>query len=92
MATWRAMLEEEGVKLKRIVQISCDGEVFKSPRRWPKAMTKEFYDGYGTSEGCHFTLWTDEDVWFPVVYDGSEWVGKAPRKPCDDCSTHHGGR
>ncbi len=50
----------------------------------------EFKDGYGLSEGNPFTAWGEKYVYFPVVYDGSEWVGKAPRNPCDEATEHMG--
>jgi hypothetical protein len=51
----------------------------------------EFYSGYGGSEGKPFTAWGEKYVYFPVVYDGSEWVGSAPRDPCDEETEHVGG-
>ena len=54
-------------------------------RRWfnhnAPELDEEFDDGYGSSEGRPFTMWTHEWVYFPVVYDGAEWVGRAPRSP-----------
>lgn len=55
-------------------------------------MDKPFDDGFGGSEGVSFTLWTTNRVYFPVVYDGAEWVGSAPRNPCDEAMTHQGGQ
>lgn len=54
-------------------------------------MDVEFDGGYGGSEGKPFTAWSENYVYFPVVYDGSEWVGSAPRNPCDEATGHHGG-
>lgn len=51
----------------------------------------EFDDGYGGTEGPAFTLWTKDNVYFPVCYDGAEWVCSVPRNPCDVASTHVGG-
>ena len=39
----------------------------------------EFDDGYGMREGIPFVLWTEKWVYFPVCYDGGEWVGSVPR-------------
>lgn len=50
----------------------------------------EFDTGYGGSEGKPFTAWSNKYVYFPVVYDGSEWIERVPRNPCD-LSTHHVG-
>ena len=51
----------------------------------------KFDSGYGASEGKPFTAWGDKYVYFPVVYDGSEWVGFAPRNICDIKTKHWGG-
>jgi hypothetical protein len=51
----------------------------------------EFDPGYGGENGCAFTLWTVDFVYFPVCYDGLEWVGSAPRYPCSNATKHQGG-
>ena len=51
----------------------------------------EFYDGYGGSEGKPFTLWTTNRVYFPVVYDGAEWVESVSRNPDGKPTYHFGG-
>lgn len=51
----------------------------------------EFDDEYGIEEGQPFTCWGDKFVYFPICYDGSEWVGCAPRNPCDISMGHQGG-
>lgn len=50
-----------------------------------------FDNGYGGSEGKPFTAWSEDYVYFPVVYDGSEWIERAPRNPCDEPTEHVGG-
>jgi len=53
---------------------------------------KEVFDsGYGGTQGKPFTAWTENRVYFPVMYDGSEWVGSAPRNPCEERTHHQGG-
>ena len=52
---------------------------------------REFDDGYGAPEGGHFTLWTDKRVYFPVVYDGAEWVESVSRHPDGQPTEHVGG-
>jgi hypothetical protein len=52
---------------------------------------KEFNSGYGGTEGVPFTLWTKKRVYFPVVYDGSEWVGSVSRDPDGVATNHIGG-
>jgi hypothetical protein len=55
-------------------------------------MLKEFDDGYGSAEGAAFTAWSTRFVYFPVVYDGSEWVGSVPRHPNGEPTNHVGGQ
>ena len=50
-----------------------------------------FDSGFGEAEGAEFTLWTARRVYFPVVYDGAEWVGSVSRHP-DGRPTPHLGR
>jgi hypothetical protein len=54
-------------------------------------LDREFDDGYGGEEGLPFTIWTEEYVYFPVCYDGSEWVGRVPRNPNGKATEHVGG-
>ena len=54
-------------------------------------LDKEFYGGYGGSDGEAILIWTEDFVYFPVVYDGSEWLGSAPRNPVPEGQTHVGG-
>jgi hypothetical protein len=50
----------------------------------------EFDDGYGGSEGPDVLIWTETRVYFPVVYDGSEWLSSAPRNPQTEGQGHVG--
>jgi len=50
-----------------------------------------FNNGYGCVEGIPFTLWTRKRVYFPVQYNGSEWVASVPRYPCEEATSHIGG-
>lgn len=52
----------------------------------------EFDDSYGLSQGPPVLIWTEERVYFPVVYDGSEWLGSAPRNPTAEGQRHVGGQ
>lgn len=54
-------------------------------------MLTVFNDGHGGSEGCSFTVWTKNSVYFPVVYDGAEWVGRVSRNPDGVPTAHMGG-
>ena len=53
-------------------------------------LLRNFDDGYGVSEGEPFTAWTEDRVYFPAVYDGSEWVGSVPRNPSSEKTGHIG--
>ena len=47
-----------------------------------------FDDTYGFIEGKPFTLWSKGRVYFPMVFDGSEWVASVSRNP-DGVITKH---
>ena len=51
----------------------------------------EFDNGFGGIEGVPFTAWGEKFVYFPICYDGTEWVGSAPRNPCETKCAHQGG-
>ena len=53
-------------------------------------LMKQFDCGYGGTEGEPFTVWTTNRVYFPICYDGAEWVESVSRNP-DGKSTHHFG-
>ena len=54
-------------------------------------LDEKFDDGYGGSEGAPFTVWTHGRVYFPAVYDGSEWVASVSRNPDGIATSHVGG-
>lgn len=56
------------------------------------ALAVRFDPGYGGSEGPAVLIWTEERVYFPVVYDGAEWMGSAPRNPQPEGQSHVGGQ
>ena len=85
MATWRKMI----IKLMKVYD-ECWDDIVANTMTDEETDT-EFDAGFGGSEGCPFTLWTVNRVYFPVVYDGSEWVGSVPRNPCQSPSGHFGG-
>lgn len=51
----------------------------------------EFDEGYGSTEGKPFTVWTHDRVYFPVCYDGAEWCDSVTRNPDGKPTTHVGG-
>lgn len=77
----RDMFEENGDDFSKMTTTLSEDE-----------LKAEFNDGYGSVEGAPFTAWGENFVYFPLCYDGSEWVGSAPRNPCDKKLKHQGGR
>lgn len=53
-------------------------------------MNKKFYTGFGRIEGTLFTVWTAKYIYFPVVYNGAEWVGRISRNPNGESCWHFG--
>ncbi|MGA3524187.1 hypothetical protein [Melissospora conviva] len=51
----------------------------------------EFSPGYGLAEGPAMLAWTATRVYFPLVDDGREWLGSAPRDPQAAGQKHLGG-
>lgn len=82
MATWRKMLETaRHDDASAVVAVAPSEDV----------LDVEFDDGYGGSEGPPVLIWTEQRVYFPVVYDGAEWLGSAPRNPTSEGQEHVGG-
>ena len=83
MRNWRELLQHEfeqtGDSFETIVTTLTDEE-----------LDRKFDDGFGSSEGEPFTAWSENYVYFPVVYDGAEWVGFAPRNPNGKATKHVG--
>jgi hypothetical protein len=46
---------------------------------------------HGSTEGKPFTLWTKTRVYFPLCFDGGEWVGSVSRTPDGIPTPHMGG-
>lgn len=86
MTTWKVELTQA---------LSIAGETFddiESITLDEAELNQEFDCGYGTSEGFPFTAWTKNTVYFPVVYDGAEWVGHVSRNPDGKPTDHQGGQ
>lgn len=85
MTTWRrefihaAKLDDDA---SPIVAVAPDEAALDAP----------FDPGYGGPEGPDVLVWTEERVYFPVVYDGAEWMGSAPRDPQPEGQGHVGGQ
>ena len=84
MANWEKML---------IDAFKETGDVFEEMETTltNEELVREFDDGYGCPNGTSFTSWGEKYVYFPLVYDGAEWVGFAPRNVCDIRTSHMGG-
>lgn len=80
MSTWKEKIESEA-NGDEIIECTLSKE----------ELDVEFDSGFGGSCGKAFTAWSEKYVYFPVVYDGAEWVGRAPRNPCDEATDHVGG-
>jgi hypothetical protein len=82
MSTWKKLiteqLERQGEGWDDIVSITLTED----------ELNKEFDDSFGCVEGKPFTAWTARRVYFPVTYDGSEWVDSVSRDP-DGQPTQH---
>jgi hypothetical protein len=50
-----------------------------------------FCPGYGAEEGMPVLAWTEQRVYFPICYDGAEWMGSAPRNYQFEGQEHQGG-
>lgn len=80
--TWREIIEEEARDHgEPIIACTLSDEELDVP----------FDTGFGGSEGAPFTAWSASRVFFPVVYDGAEWVASVPRNPCSEATRHVGG-
>jgi hypothetical protein len=85
METWRTILTTE---------LASNGETWadvESNTMTDEQMDTAFDSGYGTSDGCPFTVWTKGRVYFPVVYDGAEWASSVSRHPDGKPTRHKGG-
>lgn len=53
-------------------------------------LDRRFDNGFGETGCAPFTAWTEKHVYFPVSYDGSEWVSSVPRNPNGVACNHVG--
>lgn len=82
MATWRELIKDE--------TDARNNDVIIASTLTEEQLDQQFDDGYGGSEGIPFTAWSETRVYFPVVYDGKEWVGSLPRNPSDEVTYYQG--
>ena len=85
MTNWKELIQEEmdnhNETFEDVVECTLSDE----------RLMLSFDCGYGGSEGEPFTLWTTNRVYFPLVYDGAEWVGSVSRNPDGKATRHLGG-
>jgi len=86
MVTWRELIAE-AMELNGETWDDVDSIALEPG----DSLDVEFDNGYGGEEGCKFTVWTENYVYFPLCYDGSEWCGSASRNPNDVAMSHQGG-
>lgn len=85
MATWRELISSALTDSNE----SWDDVVYCTLS--DAQLDREFNDDWGGIEGDAFTMWTSNHVYFPVCYDGAEWVGSVPRNPQQTPIGHIGG-
>lgn len=86
MTSWRKLITQALNHNKE----SWDDVEFMCPEKG-KWLEYLFDDDFGSIEGTPFTVWTKNKVYFPVCYDGSEWVGSVSRNPENKPTNHLGG-
>lgn len=85
MTNWKELLEEE-MKDRKETLLDIVSNTLSD-----EEMIKEFDGGHGGEEGIPFTVWTQNTVYFPICYDGAEWVGSVSRNPDGKPTEHQGG-
>jgi hypothetical protein len=84
MMTWRMILAEA-------MKSSDDpGPVVAYAPDNAEVFDTEFDVGWGGTNGPPVLAWTERNVYFPVCYDGSEWMESAPRNPQPEGQWHVG--
>ena len=83
MTTWRKLLEEEF----QIQNDSWKNIVMMAPSdgKW---LDYYFDNDSNVIEGVPFTVWTKNRVYFPLSFDGSEWVGSVSKIPNGIATAH----
>ncbi len=85
MTNWKSLLISEMQDQKETL------DDIESNTMTQKEMNKKFDNGYGGTSGIPFTVWTANTVYFPICYDGAEWVGSVSRNPDGIPTDHQGG-
>ncbi len=81
LTSWYELLEEA---------MERDGENFVKRKCTlsEKELKVKFDNDYGETKGDSFTAWGEHWVYFPLQYDGMEYIGHAPRHPCEIAMDH----
>lgn len=81
ITTWRKQFETaRNGDVTPVVAVAPDESV----------LDVQFDSSYGSSAGPAVLIWTESRVYFPVVYDGAEWLDSAPRDPQEQGQGHVG--
>jgi len=75
---------------KELIKAEAKGDVIIACTLSEEELLFDFDDGSGCNEGECFTAWSNKYVYFPVICEGREWVGRTPRNPCDEETSHQG--
>ena len=85
MISWKELLQEE-------IQNKKDASKIVHCTISDKELLVKFDDGYGIVEGKGFRLYTENRIYFPVCYDGAEWIDSIPRDhKSEEQGIHFGG-
>lgn len=82
--TWREMISWEKAR-------NLDDTELVAIAPGESVLDIEFDGDYGSTNGPNFLAWSETHVYFPVRYDGAEFVGSAPRNPTSEGQRHVGG-
>jgi hypothetical protein len=83
--TWRKELDEA------FREAGDSWETVEASTLTEANLNTPFDPGYGCTEGCPFTVWTRQNVYFPWCYDGAEGVQRVSRNPDGVATPHVGG-
>jgi hypothetical protein len=91
MDTWRKLFNEARQFSEWGEPVQRDDSAVVAVAPFESVLDFEFDGGFGTSCGPRVLIWTEQRVYFPVTYDGSESLGSAPRNPQPQGQRHVGG-
>jgi hypothetical protein len=86
MIKWRTLLEQSLIDCGETM-----GDIVSYAPVDGKWLDYYFDDDSKQIEGESFTVWTKKRVYFPVQYNGSEWVESVSRIPDGKPTNHIGG-